>query len=76
MLLFLVVLKSLKANLSKIYSIGGGCLVMACCTTFFCIVTEVQSRWNTVRVATTRRGYSKHRIQNTDFLFIMFKIIM
>ena len=49
---------------------------MACCTTFFCIVTEVQSRWNTVRVATTGRGYSKHRVQNTDLLFIVFKIIM
>jgi hypothetical protein len=73
-LFFVFVLKTLMANSSKICSLGGCCLVVACCTTFFWIVTDVQSKWSTDRVATSALGYMKRRLSNTGFLFIVFKI--
>lgn len=45
-LFFVFVLKTLMAKISKVYSLGGCCRIVACCTTFFWFVADVQSKWN------------------------------
>ena len=71
---FVFVLRTLMANISKLCSLGGWCVFVACCATYFWIVTDVQSKWSTDRVATSTLGYMKRPLSNMGFLFIMFKI--
>jgi hypothetical protein len=72
-LFFVFVLKIFMAKISKVYSLGGCCIV-ACCTTFLWIVADVESKWSSDRVATSALGYMKRHLSNTGFLFVMFKI--